>query len=238
MKIALAQLRSQKGDLDINLARHQDVIERAAAQSADLIVFPELSLTNYEPTIAEAVATPPDDPRLDMFQHFADAHHMTIGIGLPTRHEAGIQISLLLFQPHQALRRYAKQYLHADEEPFFVPGPGFPSLTLGNTSIALAICYEISVPAHTEVAVQSGAPFYLASVAKFVGGIDKALTQMADIARQHGLTTLMVNSVGEADGGICAGNSSVWNAKGEVLGQLDGTQEGLLLFDTETGEVS
>ena len=45
--VALAQLAPRLGDLRANLARHLELLGEAAGQGADLVVFPELSLTGY-----------------------------------------------------------------------------------------------------------------------------------------------------------------------------------------------
>src|SRR5262245_9366703 len=47
MKAVLAQIAPALGDLDRNLAIHLSEIAKAALSGADLIVFPELSLTGY-----------------------------------------------------------------------------------------------------------------------------------------------------------------------------------------------
>ena len=47
MKIALAQIAPKLGDPDSNLKRHLDLVRRARSKGADLVVFPELSLTGY-----------------------------------------------------------------------------------------------------------------------------------------------------------------------------------------------
>ncbi|MFP3681720.1 nitrilase-related carbon-nitrogen hydrolase, partial [Pseudomonas sp. SIMBA_041] len=52
MKLCAVQLASLKGDLQGNLERHLVCIEQAVALGAELVVFPELSLTGYEPTLA------------------------------------------------------------------------------------------------------------------------------------------------------------------------------------------
>src|ERR1700675_1742948 len=49
MKIAIAQINCTVGDLAGNVARIAEVIERARAQSADLLVTPELALCGYPP---------------------------------------------------------------------------------------------------------------------------------------------------------------------------------------------
>jgi len=49
MKIAAAQLNPTVGDIDGNLKKLIDTVQRAAGDGADLIVFPELFLTGYPP---------------------------------------------------------------------------------------------------------------------------------------------------------------------------------------------
>jgi predicted amidohydrolase len=47
LSLALAQLSTKLGDVEANLEKHLNFIEQARAQKADLLVFPELSLTGY-----------------------------------------------------------------------------------------------------------------------------------------------------------------------------------------------
>jgi len=46
-KVALAQISPRLGDIEFNLKKHLDWIERAVNEQADLVVFPELSLSGY-----------------------------------------------------------------------------------------------------------------------------------------------------------------------------------------------
>lgn len=237
MRVCVAQTKPKAGDIPQNIEAHLSLIDLAVGHNGDLILFPELSLTGYEPTQASQLATTPDDTRLDVFQQRSTLHNLTIAVGIPTRVPDGICISLVVFQPDTLRQVYSKQYLHADEEPYFVPGQPLTELSVCTHSVALAICYELSVPQHAQAAADRGANLYLASVVKSVNGIDKALTRLATIARTYALPVLMANAVGQADGDECAGRSSVWNASGILIGQLNGTDEGQLLFDTYTQEV-
>jgi predicted amidohydrolase len=236
MKICLAQMLSLPGAIAANTERHLQLIRLAVSQQADMIIFPELSLTGYEPRLANKLATTPDANGFAVFREMSAAQHITIGIGAPLRRPEGITIGLLLFQPDKKTNLYEKQYLHADECPFFIPGKTNEGLTGADPNIALAICYELSVPAHAEAALRNGAQVYLASVAKTASGVAKAAERLAGLAREHAITTLMVNCIGPCDGVTCAGQSAVWNNKGELLAQLDENHEGLLLLDTATGE--
>jgi predicted amidohydrolase len=51
------------------------------------------------------------------------------------------------------------------------------------------------------------------------------------------MVVLMVNAVGQADGVECAGRSSVWDKHGRLVKQLNASDEGLLILDTDTSEV-
>lgn len=237
MKLALAQTRPARGHWQTNLDHHQRWIALAVQLGADAIIFPELSLTGYEPSLAAQLAMVPTDDRLAPLQQLADRDRITIGLGLPTRHPSGVQISLLLFHPQAARQLYSKQYLHADEEPFFIPGHPTSGVIETATEVAIAICYELSVPEHAARAAQQGAKIYLASVAKSAAGVKQATARLQAIAQQYGMSVVMVNCVGPCEDFDGAGSSAVWDAQGQAIAQLDDTQTGLLLLDTATGQV-
>ncbi|MCL4302192.1 MAG: carbon-nitrogen hydrolase family protein [Anaerolineae bacterium] len=237
MKICVAQTKSIKGDIQSNIENHKKLIDLAASNGADTIIFPELSLTGYEPALSKELATHQADRRFDNFQKISDTRQITIGIGVPTKSNAGVCITMVIFQPHQARQIYSKKYLHPDEEEFFVSGQSSISLIGDKTKLAPAICYELSVPEHAENAFKSGAEVYLASVAKFVNGVEKAMVRLSEIATRYSMTVLMSNCIGLADGQECAGQTSVWNNQGLLVGQLDGTHEGIIIFDTDTQEL-
>jgi predicted amidohydrolase len=236
MKICVAQTRPVKGNIQNNIGNHKRLIDLAVSNGADMIIFPELSTTGYEPQLAKELATDPNDRRFDDFQRISDTRQVTIGVGVPTKTDTGIYISMVLFQPHKARQMYSKKYLHSDEEPFFASGQNSICLLGDEMNIALAICYELTVPEHAEEASQSGARIYIASVAKSANGVEKAVERLAEIASRYSMTVLMSNCVGHCDNFESAGRSSAWNDEGLLLGQLNDTDEGMLIFDTDTRE--
>jgi predicted amidohydrolase len=127
--------------------------------------------------------------------------------------------------------------LHPDEEEFFIGGQSFVGLIGNKKNIAPAICYELSVPEHSENAFKNGAEIYIASVVKSVKAVDKALTTLSDIANKYSMTVLMSNCVGQSGGYECAGKTSIWNNKGLLAGQLNDINEGILIIDTDTQEL-
>jgi predicted amidohydrolase len=237
MKICVAQTRPMKGDIQSNIANHKKLIDLAVSHEADAVIFPELSLTGYEPTLAKELATDQDDRRFDDFQELANTKQIAIGVGVPIRRNTDMCIGLILFQPHQARRTYTKQYLHSDEKEFFVGGQDTTGIIGNETKIALAICYELSVSEHAENAYQRGAAIYIASVAKSVDGVEKAIKRLSDIASEYSMIVLMSNCLGLCDNFESGGRTSIWNSSGQLIEQLNDTDEGVLIIDTATQKI-
>ena len=233
MRVALAQTRPIKGDFLGNIEQHERFVNTAVSHHTDLIIFPELSLTGYEPALAKQLATHPDDGRLAPLQTLSDAHQITIGVGLPTKSDGGICIGLVLIRPFAPRQTYAKKHLFPDEEPYFVSGENLPALTMKDTAVALAICYELSVVGHAEQAFLAGADLYLASVAKSARGVENASKRLSGLAQKHAKFAMLVNGVGPSDNFVSAGNSSIWNPQGHLIAQLDNTNEGMIIFDPQ-----
>lgn len=234
MKFCVAQTRPLRGDIQGNLENHIRFIDTAVAHQTNLIIFPELSLTGYEPTLAKQLATDQDDKRLDVFQKISDTQQITIGVGIPTKNGTGVVISMVLLRPNKPRQTYSKKYLHMDEEPFFNSGKNFPVLKLDTTNIALAICYELSVPAHVETAVANRADIYIASVAKSESGVEKAAKSLSEIAKRYSIPVMLSNCVGQSDDFVSAGKTSVWNHTGLLVGQLDAINTGMIIYDSVT----
>lgn len=238
MKYCVAQIRPTKGNINQNVQGHLRLIKLASAYKPDIIVFPELSLTGYEPTLADGLAIDIKDPVLDIFQKSSDVNNTVVAIGAPVRVDNDMAIGMLTFQPNLPIQLYTKTYLHSDEDPFFKGKQGISGVKINNKQIAFAICYEVSVPVHAERAFHEGAGVYLASVAKSAAGVDAACKSLAEIAEKYSMIVLMSNAVGPCDDFVCAGRSAAWNALGERVGELDDRSEGLLIFDDVTNGVT
>ncbi|SEP14732.1 carbon-nitrogen hydrolase family protein [Paenibacillus sp. OV219] len=234
MKIAIAQMRPQKGNILQNIEKHKALISLAVSGQANAIFFPELSVTGYEPELAKDLATDKYDRRFDDFQHISDKHLITIGVGVPMKSISGILISMIIFQPNRSRQTYSKQKLHVDEFPYFVGGREQVLLTLDDIKIAPAICYESLQIEHAEQANELGADVYLASVAKSQNGISKATSHYPHLAKTYSMSVLMANCIGPCDNFESVGQTAVWNNQGNIVDQLNDTEEGILIYDVTT----
>jgi predicted amidohydrolase len=238
MKICAAQTIPIKGDILKNIENHKKLIEIAISNQADIIVFPELSLTGYEPELADVLAVSElEDKRLNEFQSISNNNQIIIGVGMPTKLEKGICISMIIFQPNKMRQIYSKQYLHPGEEKYFVSGQNILPIEHKNKKIAFAICYETSIFEHSELASKNGADIYFASVLNSVNGVDKDLKRISEIAKKYSMVSLMSNFTGKSGEYDCAGKTSIWNKQGILIGQLNEKEEGIIIIDTDKQEI-
>ncbi|MCZ4408522.1 carbon-nitrogen hydrolase family protein [Cryomorphaceae bacterium 1068] len=237
MKVCLVQSQSRPGEIDFNIQNHINLIQVALQSKPDLIVFPELSLTGYEPQMAEELAFGVEDQRLKPFQDIADFHKVIVSIGLPIRQFEEVHISAVFFLPGKDRLLYLKTLLHEDELGFFSEGKNQPLLLDIAKKAAFGICYESLKRAFYEKVLENHAEMYIASVAKSIEGVECAYAQFPEIARVYNVPVLMSNCVGNSDDFVSSGQSAVWNQQGDLMGQLDGESQGLLFYDMQTEEV-
>lgn len=233
MKICIAQTKSLKGKVQENIQNHLRMVESAIQINSDLIIFPELSITNYESDLAKKLATDIKNSIFTPFQELSDKNEITIGIGMPTKTTSGIQISMLIFQPKVKSIVYSKQILHSDELPYFVCGNKQTILTIKKKKIALGICYETLQREHFLNASQNNIDFYIASVAKSKDGVEKAYKHFSKTAKEFKTPVLMSNCIGFCDNFMSAGQSAIWNKHGVLIEHLNSKDQGILIYDTE-----
>lgn len=233
MKICIIQVKSLKGEVEANIKNHLNAVKQVIKFKTDLIIFPELSITGYEPNLAKELVRDVDDKIFNPFQKLADENATCIGIGMPTHHINGINISMMIFQPNKKRIVYSKRILHTDELPYFKNGTDQPFLNINGKKIAIGICYETLQREHFINAIDNEAEIYIASVAKSKRGIEKAYLHFPSIAKEFGIPILMSNCVGYCDNFLSNGKSSIWNNRGRLINQLDEENQGVLIYDTE-----
>jgi omega-amidase len=149
MKIALASLDQKWERKDENLARCAEQAARAAASGADLVAFPEMTLTGFTMN-AHAVAEPPDDSHtIAAFKDLAREHNMHVAFGVALHGERLPQNTLVVVGRTGAeLGRYAKihPFSHADEHHHYEPGSASVIVTVAQVELGLTICYDLRFP--------------------------------------------------------------------------------------------
>jgi predicted amidohydrolase len=233
LAVCVAQTCPSPGDVPSNLEQHLRLVEVAAAHEAQLVLFPELSLTGYELELAERAALSEDDARLLPLADAARSHALTLVVGAPVRVEQRLYNGALVFRPDRTRLLYKKQYLGAfgegarcdgnvppPEASVFQPGNSDLLVQLGETLAALAICSDIGRAQHARRAREGGATAYLASMFVIPSEFDGDATRLEQYAQEHSMLVAMAN-FGAATGGLSsAGRSSIWSPDGVLSVQL------------------
>ena len=198
LRVAAAQSCSQPGDIAANLQTHLRFIAAARQARAELLLFPELSLSGYEPTLVRHYLLEPSDEQLAPIKDLAREAGMTIVVGAPVASQVADKpcIGAISFYPDGSHSVYRKQHLHPGEEGFATPGPVDASnpngYMLGDTAAALAICADSMHPPHAQRAATAGAALYLASSLVSVGGFESDARQLQQYAQADRATEILV----------------------------------------------
>lgn len=232
--IAVAQSSSVKGDISENVQRHSKFVSCAAEHGVNVVVFPELSLTGYEPTVAAETAIDSDDRQLDPLRELSDRLNVAIIAGCPIRsNKTKPYIGAFIIRPDVPVDVYRKRFLDGDEVPYFIPSNDVVVCKCRETSVGIAICADISYPVHPADAAEKGATVYAAGVAITPKGIGEAEANMARYAREHELLAAMANYATDTGGYSIAGRSAIWNEAGDVLARAPESRECLVIAESD-----
>ncbi|HLG72773.1 MAG TPA: nitrilase-related carbon-nitrogen hydrolase [Chloroflexota bacterium] len=147
MKVALAQVAPKLGDLQANLGKHRELIAQAKEQGANLLVFPELSLTGYFlEELAYHVSLRADSPELKQLAQ--EAGEMAIVVGFveetPDYH---YYISGAFFESGQLKHLHRKVYLPTygmfTDLRYFAEGERVQAFDTSFGRCGLLICEDI-----------------------------------------------------------------------------------------------
>ncbi|WP_070964396.1 carbon-nitrogen hydrolase family protein [Vibrio sonorensis] len=164
LTIALVQFEPTAGNIELNLEKHLNAIQLAAEQGCDMVVFPELSLTGYEPEMADKLSHTDIEPIKRQLGNAASESGLLVISGMPLVNKTDKPfIGALIAKPSGEVTTYKKQYLHPGEERHFSVGKEGLVLDCGDNKIGLAVCADFCHAEHQQQAVALGAEFYVMS---------------------------------------------------------------------------
>jgi len=234
MILAAAQTKPKRGDISSNLLNHYQLIELAVQNGANLIAFPEMSITGYERENAAPLAFTKDDYRIDHLKELSVRNNIVIIAGAPIQIENEMFIGEFVISPDNSVSIYTKQFLHEGEDDFFQSSFDYnPIIKIEDQNISFAICADIDNPKHPENAKKKETDIYIASIFFSPNGIPNAYRDLQNYSEKHNMNVLMSNFSGESWGSPSAGQSAFWNNKGELVAQMNDSDSGLLLVEKQ-----
>lgn len=247
----MAQTCPKKGDRVSNRDEHLRLARIAAAEGADVVVFPELSLTGYELDLAAGLALAEADDFLFPIVEVARTGNVTMIAGAPVTVGTNLHIGAFIVSPNGSIDVYTKQHLGAFSEPASVDGdppppeasvfqPGYrnPAVVIGELVGAVAVCADVGHDSHARRAAGRGANTYLASMFVIPSEFEEESRRLGGYAAAFAMTVAMAN-FGSPTGGLrAAGRSSIWGESGELLVELPAAGAGVAVATGTDGRWS
>lgn len=256
MKIALAQINTIVGDIDYNLKKILEYINKAKNENVDLIVFPELTTIGYPPRDLLERQEVIDD-NIKALKTIAQ-HADTIGVicgyaeknllsgGKPIHNAAALLYKGKIVSRH--FKSLLPDYDVFDERRYFEPAHCVHITEFKGVKLGISICEdmwvysslvgktykydpnEILTAYGAEILINlSASPFYYEKPVLRYETIKNA-------AVTNNKTFVFVNQVCGNDELIFDGYSMVVNGKGEKLALANNFEEDFIIYDTDTNK--
>jgi NAD+ synthase (glutamine-hydrolysing) len=253
-KIALAQINTTIGDFDGTVRKVVDHIQRAKSVQADLIVFPEMTLTGYPPRdlLEEPHFITKNLQALEEVARAAEDIDVVIGYVDRRSGDVGKPLSnaAALCRSGKVVATYSKNLLPTydvfDEGRYFEPGNEVAVWKIQSSKMGFSICEDIwndkssgqnqlyaadPIPEQ----VNQGADFLLnISASPFT--CDKPQRRrslLSALAKRHGVPLVYVNLVGANDELVFDGRSMVMDSQGRIAAEAKAYEEDFLVVDTD-----
>ena len=252
VRVALAQVAPHLGEVAANLEMVAERVRAAAAEGADLVVFPELALTGYLLSdLVPEVAMPATDPRLAALSREAPGALVAIGFVEETaEHRYANSAALLRDGELVGLHRkvYLPTYGMFDEGRFTRPGDRIRTTQVGEPlgRVGLSICEDFWHPSLPLLQAQDGAAL-LVNLAAGPARAPGSAAGLAAIAGWHKmqetyalLGTVAVafcNRVGNEEGLTFWGGSRLIGPGGGVLAEAPLYEEALVVGSLDTDDL-
>lgn len=235
--IALAQINLCVGDIKGNKNIIIENIRQAVKQHADIIIFPELSITGYPPEdllLRPAFHTQVQQVLADICK---ESKYIDIIIGYPLLRHKEIYNSCSLIRTGSIVNTYHKQVLPNygvfDEKRYFKSGNEIVLFDLHGVTMSLSICEDIWWSEICQQAKTLGAdlmininasPYYSTKAMQR----EKLLRSQA---QQSGLDIIYVNLSGGQDELVFDGDTMTINSHGKIIFRAPQFEQGLYMLD-------
>jgi NAD+ synthase (glutamine-hydrolysing) len=250
LTVALAQIAPALGDVAKNRRLHLQQIDQVVAAKADLVVFPELSLTGYFlRDMVTDVALERDAPELRELIEAADTTDLVMGY---VERTSGHRIyNAAMYAEGGRLRHvhhkvYLPTYGLFDEQRYFARGErirAFDTQRFGR--VGLLVCEDLWHLSAAAIMQAEGVEMLVCIANSPTRGVAEQRPEVAEtyerlcrtFAQLLGAVVVMVNRIGFEDGLCFWGGSLVAGPDGQLLGQAPLLDESLTMVTLDPREL-
>lgn len=234
INIIIAQLNLTVGDIEGNIKKIIESINDAELNhNADIIIFPELSISSYPPEDLLFRPSFLDCTREALDEIVNATNNIHVLLGYPCLYEDELYNACSLINNGMILQTYFKQHLPNygvfDEKRYFREGTEHCLFDINGIKAAISICEDVWVPEFAQTVAAAGAQVLLNINASPYH--KNKLSQREEIvskqAADSGLYIVYVNLVGGQDELVFDGNSMIIDNHGKRIFHAPQFIEGL-----------
>lgn len=240
---ALCQVTPVLGDLERNLRLHHEWLDRAAEQKADLVLFPELSLTGYFlRDLTQELALRLDDPRVRELVARSAGRSLVFGLVEESDDHRYYNTSVFA-EDGRILHAHRKVHLPDygifEEGRYFAAGDRFTPIPSRLGRIGLLICEDAWHLSSSWLQFLQGVDALLVPSSSPARGVDTNAPELSSQTAWRTLNAavalftqcwvLYCNRVGFEDGTMFWGGSAAFTPFGYAAAEARGAEEDLLL---------
>lgn len=252
MRIALVQMRCEKGDISGNLERIGVEIASAVDRGVEIVAFPEMSITGYiDPALWPDAVIDLDSEPVRVFVGMTEGLTVTATAGFVERNPDGKPfITQIAASDGRLTGVYRKVTIIDEEAEWFSPGDEIPAFEHGGVPFGISICADIDNPAVFAAAARHGARFVLELAAPGLYGEqesrdwrsgydwwrEKCADQLGGYAQEHGFFVAVATQAGRTVDEDFPGGGYLFGPDGATLAATKDWSEGVLDVDMPIGE--
>lgn len=228
-KIALAQMSIQDGNKDANLLSIEINIKKAHEQSADFLLFPELTVTGLvSPKEAVNLAEARDGYSLRRIQRILQSYPIHVAYSFIESDDEDLFITTCVVDPQgQPLHYYRKTHLFTEENQLFSTGDQLETFEIDETTFGLLTCYDIEFPEAARTLSLKGAQVLLVNSANMSPYEHQHRIFCQARAMENQCYVVYCNRTGENDHYEYHGESFAVGPKGKILLDLHSSPEAI-----------
>ena len=229
------------GDLQKNTEKIKAAIEKAAAEKADFIAFPECALSGYPPT---DLASSKDFDYMALpavlreLQELSDAHKITILVGSIAFDEKYVNRAFLI-APKRDIRHYDKRALYGYDSDNFERGNDDGIFEIEDLKVGVRICFEARFPEYFRELYKANTDL---DIVIFYAVSDFDDKEKYDVLRSHLISRAAENVTPifavDAITPFQSAPTCFINASGRVLKEAERNKEELLFYDFEKSDLN
>jgi predicted amidohydrolase len=240
MKIAIAQVKCNAGDISSNCGKILEFTGRASQMGCEAVIFPELVDTGYDMSMIRESSSfwdlDQDDSPVSIARSAARNSGIYLMCGLSEMVGETVYNTTAVFDPQgDIVGKYRKSHLAAypllEEDQYIVPGNSLEIADVDDMKWGLMICYDLRFPELSRSLVLNGAEVLALSSAWPFPRLSHWRTLIRARAIENQSYMLAANRVGR-DGDITfCGSSCIIDPYGVIISSAGEDREELIVGD-------